>query len=434
MSTVEFREMRMADVMSEFHDGPHATPPAAEAGPVYLGIKNLTDGGSLDLSNVRHIAPRDFVRWTKRVTPQAGDLVFTYEATLHRYALIPADFEGCLGRRLALIRPRLDVLEPKYLHLLMLGPEWRQTVEERVISGATVDRIPILQFPDFPIRVPPLRTQRRIASLLGALDELIELNERRIELLEGLARTLYREWFVRFRFPGHQDVKLVDSEFGPIPPGWTTRRINEFATVIRGRAYRRAELSTTEGIPFLNLKCVRRGGGFRRSGLKRYTGSFKEGQRVVPGDVLVAVTDMTQERRIVAQAIRVPDLGEPFGIPSLDLAVVKPTDPTMRVFVYATLRYSEFSETLRPFANGANVLHLAVERISEFPVLIPEAALLEKCTSALSSIFDESELLEVQNRHLAATRDLLLPRLVTGRLDISGIDLGVLTPPEPEPA
>ena len=87
----------MADVALEFHDGPHATPPAADSGPVYLGIKNLTEAGALDLSTVRHIATEDFPRWTKRATPQPGDLVFSYEATLHRYALIPEGFEGAWG-------------------------------------------------------------------------------------------------------------------------------------------------------------------------------------------------------------------------------------------------------------------------------------------------------------------------------------------------
>lgn len=183
--------------MAEFHDGPHATPKSADAGPVFLGIKNITDDGRLDLSTVRHIAEEDFPKWSKRVIPRAGDVVFTYEATLHRYALIPDGFRGCLGRRLALIRPRPDVVDPRYLHLAMRGPAWRRTIDERVISGATVDRVPIINFGRFPIALPPLAVQRRIGATLAAYDVQIEINERRIELLEDLARSLYREWFER---------------------------------------------------------------------------------------------------------------------------------------------------------------------------------------------------------------------------------------------
>jgi type I restriction enzyme S subunit len=279
-----------------------------------------------------------------------------------------------------------------------------------------------------PVRLPSLTTQRRIAAVLSALGELIEINERRIELLEDLARSLYREWFVHFRFPGHGDVELVDSELGPIPEGWEVRTIDQIAAAVRGRSYRRAELSESGGVPFLNLKCLKRDGGFRQSGLKRYLGSYKDTQRAATGDILVAITDMTQERRIVAQAFRMPDLGELFAVPSLDLTLLKPKREGMRPFLYATLRYSGFSERLRQFANGANVLHLSVDRILEYSLAVPDAKLLQAFTTAITPILDGAEFLEVHNRQLAAIRDLLLPRLVTGRLDIADIDLGVLTP------
>jgi type I restriction enzyme S subunit len=303
------------------------------------------------------------------------------------------------------------------------------------VDGSTASAVPGVNrnhLHKLPVRLPSLTTQRRIAAVLSALDELIEINERRIELLEDLARSLYREWFVHFRFPGHGDVELVDSELGPIPEGWEVRTIDQIAAAVRGRSYRRAELSESGGVLFLNLKCLKRDGGFRQSGLKRYLGSYKDTQRAATGDILVAITDMTQERRIVAQAFRMPDLGELFAVPSLDLTLLKPKREGMRPFLYATLRYSGFSERLRQFANGANVLHLSVDRILEYSLAVPDAKLLQAFTTAITPILDGAEFLEVHNRQLAATRDLLLPRLVTGRLDISDVDLGVLTPTEAE--
>lgn len=93
------------DVVEGVYDGPHSTPPAADEGPIFLGIKNITESGRLDLTSKRCISEADFSKWTRRVTPQAGDIVFSYEATLNLYALIPEGFRGCLGRRLALVRP-----------------------------------------------------------------------------------------------------------------------------------------------------------------------------------------------------------------------------------------------------------------------------------------------------------------------------------------
>jgi len=212
------------------YDGPHATPKEASEGPVFLGIKNITDDGRLDFSEIRHVSEEDFPRWTRRVTPQARDVVFTYEATLHRYAIIPEDFRGCLGRRVALIRPDTNKVDNRYLFYYFLSHEWRKVVEGFVISGATVDRIPLEKFPDFPARLPDLSTQRRIADILSAYDDLIENNLRRMELLKESARLLYREWFVRLRFPGHEHTRIVNE----VPEGWEKKTAYDVTQILSG--------------------------------------------------------------------------------------------------------------------------------------------------------------------------------------------------------
>src|SRR5258706_9335003 len=111
------------------YDGPHATPQESDDGPIFLGIKNITDDGRLDLSEIRHVSEEEFPKWTKRVAPMGGDLVLTYEATLHRYAIIPDGFNGCLGRRVALIRPDPKKVDRRYLLYYFLSFEWRRIVE-----------------------------------------------------------------------------------------------------------------------------------------------------------------------------------------------------------------------------------------------------------------------------------------------------------------
>ena len=188
------------------YDGPHATPPHADSGPVFLGIKNITPDGRLDLSEIKHVSEEHYPRWIRRVEPRANDIVFSYEATLHRYAIIPEGFRGCLGRRLGLIRPNADRVIPRFLHYYLFSANWRSVVEAHVVNGATVDRIPILRFPEFQIQVPDLDTQRNVVSTLTAYDDLIGNNHRRIRLLERAARLIYKEWFVQLRFPGHDHV------------------------------------------------------------------------------------------------------------------------------------------------------------------------------------------------------------------------------------
>ncbi len=220
------------EVSLGIYDGPHATPPEADSGPVFLGIKNVSPGGRLDFSEIRHVSEEHYQKWTSRVTPQVNDIVFSYEATLHRYAIIPEGFRGCLGRRMALVRPDTKKVVPRFLHYYFLSSLWRSVVESNVISGATVDRVPLIRFPDFEIRIPKIETQDRIASILSAYDDLIENNRRRIQLLEQAARLFYKEWFVHLRFPGHEHITITDG----VPEGWEKKPLSEIADITMGQS------------------------------------------------------------------------------------------------------------------------------------------------------------------------------------------------------
>ncbi|MEN5128086.1 restriction endonuclease subunit S [Pseudomonas alloputida] len=160
------------DTYYDLFDGPHATPKKCASGPVFLGIKNIRSEGGLDFSTVQHISENDFPKWTKRVTPQQGDIVFSYEATLNRYAIIPKSFHGCLGRRLALVRPKPFFRSFLYVHFFSSG--WREVVARNTLSGATVDRIPLSGFPDFPLLLPPEAIVRKFETFSSPILELIE--------------------------------------------------------------------------------------------------------------------------------------------------------------------------------------------------------------------------------------------------------------------
>lgn len=220
------------EVYEGLYDGPHATPKPAMAGPVFLGIKNITEDGKLDLTTVRNIAEEDFEVWTRRVVPQAGDIVFVYEATLNRYAIIPPGFRGCLGRRLALIRPDRSKVDARFLFYYFFTDEWRRVVAENTLLGATVDRIPLTDFPRFSVPVPPLSEQTRMANVLAAYDELIDSNLRRIRILDEMSRAIYREWFVTSR-TSDTSGQFLHSDVSSLPNGWSR---SDLATVCLGKA------------------------------------------------------------------------------------------------------------------------------------------------------------------------------------------------------
>lgn len=229
-----------------------------------------------------------------------------------------------------------------------------------------------------------------------------------------MARNLYREWFVLFRFPGHETHPRVPSSLGDIPQGWELNKLGDVAETFRGRSYRSADLADEGGLPFLNLKCIDRDGGFRRSGIKRYIGEYKDSHVARKGDIVIAVTDMTQERRLVAHAARVPSLGSDFGVCSMDLVRIEPKPSMLKAFLYSFLRFSSFADEVKQHANGANVLHLSPERITDFGFALPSQALMTRFADFAAASLEQIDTLENQIENLRRTRDLLLPRLLLG--------------------
>lgn len=183
--------------IAEVFDGPHATPKKTETGPYFLSISSLKSG-ALDLSQSAHLSEEDFKKWTKRVTPEQGDVLFSYETRLGEAALMPDGIRACLGRRMGLMRPDRSKVISEYLLYAYLAPEFQKTIEARKIHGATVDRIALKELPDFPIRIPELPEQEAVAGVLKRLDVKIELNRRINQTLEQIAQAIFKSWFVDF--------------------------------------------------------------------------------------------------------------------------------------------------------------------------------------------------------------------------------------------
>jgi type I restriction enzyme S subunit len=306
--------------------------------------------------------------------------------------------------------------DPKFVYYCMKGLDFA-----RFNAGAGVPTLNRNHLDSLEVEVPSLPIQRRIAGILSAYDELIENSQRRIKILEAMARALYREWFVHFRFPGHESVPRIPSPLGDIPRGWEVKKLGEVADTFRGRSYRSVDLADEGGLPFLNLKCLDRDGGFRRSGLKRYTGEFKDIHVARKGDIVMAVTDMTQERRIVARAALVPTLDNEFGIFSMDLVRIEPKPTLPKAFLYSFLRYSSFADEVKQHANGANVLHLTPDRITDYRFTAPPAALMSRFAGVVTPVVEEIDTLANRIDNLRRTRDLLLPRLFSGQIDVEAM-------------
>lgn len=158
--------------VAEVFDGPHATPKKTSVGPWYLSISSLKNG-RFDLAESAHLGEDEFPTWTRRVAPQVGDTMFSYETRIGQAAYWERDEPAALGRRMGLLRPRKEVVDPRFLTLLYLGPEFQKLIEAKTVRGSTVDRIPIANMAAWDISIPALSEQERIVDLLDKFDALV---------------------------------------------------------------------------------------------------------------------------------------------------------------------------------------------------------------------------------------------------------------------
>jgi type I restriction enzyme S subunit len=185
----DWPELRLSDV-SEIFDGPHATPKLVDTGPIFLGISNLSNG-RLDLTTTKHVSPQDFAKWTRRVAPTSGDVVFSYETRLGEASLIPKSFECCLGRRMGLLRLTTNEISPTLLLQAYMAPSFQETIRRRTIHGSTVDRLPLIDLGDFPIRLPTGIDAATLTRMLEPLDAKIDANDRERNILSNLRDLLF---------------------------------------------------------------------------------------------------------------------------------------------------------------------------------------------------------------------------------------------------
>lgn len=286
-------------------------------------------------------------------------------------------------------------------------------------SGIDTPIVPKSVFENIELRCPQYSEQRKIAAVLWAYDELIENNKRRIVLLEKLAEEIYREWFVRLRFPGHAHVKVAKR----VPIGWGFEKASKFFGLVKGKSYAADEITDDpQDMPFISLKSFNRGGGYRADGLKYYSGRFRDEQLVRQDDVVVALTDMTQDRAVVGRPARIPSLGGRCAVISLDAVKLVPHNINA-TFLYAYMKYSGFSDFIKEFANGANVLHLKPELITKQRIVVPHRELQDEFAQKVHPLYAQMDLLSEVITCLNVLRDILLPRLISGKLSVENLDI-----------
>lgn len=388
-----------------------------DSGIMFLNGESI-NRGTINKEAVNFITEQKY-RDIKKGRIARNDILLTTRGNgIGDAAFVTTNDKGLINAQMLILRADNKDIYAKYLFYYITSNSLQNYILN-FASGSAQRQIPIRDLKKIPIYLPKAQAQRNIAAILSAYDELIDNNQRRIALLEKMVEEIYREWFVRLRFPGHQKARIVKG----MPEEWRFDEASNFFNLAKGISYAAEELTDDTGhMPFINLKSFNRGGGYREDGLKYYSGQHKPEQVVYQNDVVMAVTDMTQDRAVIGQVARIPALGEKGAVISLDTVKLIPKN-IHKTFLYAYMRYSGFANFIKEFANGANVLHLKPDLILQQKILIPPIPLQNKFAQIVEPLYAEADMLGKANIQLGKMRAMLLPRLISGKLSVEHLNI-----------
>lgn len=417
----EWQTVKLGDLCHSITDGKHGDCENQDhSGYYFLSAKDIKDG-RLNYDNARQITESDFWDTHKRTRLEPLDILITNSGSIGRMALVSfSDLTSktTFQKSVAILKPNQSKVFPHWLFYYL------NSEIERLIgyAGGTAQKNLLLRdLRAFTVTIPPLETQRRIAAILSAYDDLVENNTRRIQALEQAAHDLYREWFVHFRFPGHESVPLVDSgtEYGMIPQGWEVVRLKDLTlNIISGGTPSTTNESYWNGsIPWLSSGETRNNLIISTEKTITELGVKESSARFVPRLSIVIASAGQGKTRGQTSLLMIDTY-----VNQSVLAIICDFDIATPLYVFMNLkgRYDE----LRGISDAASSRgSLTKQILNELLLLKPVRELLNEFDIVMMPMYEQIYNLMRKNNALREARDLLLPRLVSGQLDVREIEV-----------
>jgi type I restriction enzyme S subunit len=396
------------------------TPPKSDAGVKLITAKVMKQG-FVQKGDHEYITADTYNKWMTRGLPQQWDILITTEAPLGEVAQLRTSEKVALAQRIILLRGDPCIIDQSYYFYALRSPFIQAQLMARA-TGTTVLGIKQSELRQVEVPLPPMSVQRKIAVILSAYDDLIENNTRRIAILEEMAQMLYREWFVRFHFPGHEDVVMANADahrlgmnsdyhhLSVIPEGWKLQRLGDLAHRHRRGADPEDLPADT---PYIGLGqmpkksiALAEWGNVSESKSRKY--GFKEGEilfgRIRPYFHKVGVAPLD-------------------GVCSTDIIVIDPKSPECFSLVLGCVSSDLFVEYATQTSSGTKMPRAKWDVLANYPVAVPPERLLQRHNVLIGSTVSMIRNLIFRNQVLREARDSLLPRLVSGKLDVSDLDI-----------
>ncbi len=424
----EWRTVSLREAGVQLLDCEHKTPAASADGYPYIAIPQLK-GGRIDLTDVRQITREDYLVWTRKAKPQAWDVIVSRRCNPGETAVVPPGLECALGQNLVILRSVAEFADPPFLRWLLRSPAWWDQVRKFINVGAVFESLKCADIPGFRLPFPPLRDQQAIACILGTLDDKIELNRRMNRSLEAMARAIFKSWFVDFdpvraKAAGQPPAGLKpelaalfpdafqDSELGEIPKGWRVVPIGDAVQVLGG-----GTPSTKQPVyweagthPF----CTPRDMASLTNRVLLQTERYLTAEglaKVSSGQLPIGTVLLSSRAPIGYLAVAETPVSVNQGI----IAMV--CDAELPNFYVVNWTRANMDRIIAN-ANGSTFLEVSKRNFRPIPALVPESRVLQRFVHAVRPIHQRivSALREIET--LAALRDTLLPKLISGELRV----------------
>jgi type I restriction enzyme S subunit len=339
-----------------------------------------------------------------------GDIVMCEGGEPGRCAIWRDQVPGMMIQKaLHRIRPR-ELLDYRFLYYNLLHIGHAKGFDQ-YFTGATIKHLPGEKLAKVEVFVPPLAEQKCIAGILSAYDELIENNQRRIKVLETMARNLYREWFVHFRYPGHENTPRISSSLGDIPKGWEVRKLGEIVEFKSGFAFKSGTFTADGEHRLITIKNVQDGAfnPVSESRMNELPERLPEYCILKDGDILLSLTGNVGRVCLVYDG--------PFLL-NQRVSKLAPIEAFDWALTYCMFRESDMRTKLEQLSNGVAQQNLSPIMAARMEFALPPRALREQFSIRATPMIKRGIQLYSQIQNLRKTRDLLLPRLLSGQIPL----------------
>ena len=399
---MSWKKAKLSECCQSISDGDHQAPPKSNKGIPFVTISNIKDN-SFDFTNCMHVPQSYYDNLLAKRKPQKGDILYSVVGSFGIPVLIKENVKFTFQRHIVILRPNPHIVEPAYMYYSMLSKAFFLQADAAAI-GAAQRTISLSSLQNLTINLPDLPTQRRIASILSAYDDLIENNRRQIKLLEEAAQRLYREWFVELRFPGHESVKVVDG----VPEGWMKGTVDNIVKLLSGYPFKSSEYVSSGKYRLITIKNVK-DGEFSPDNVD-YIDQLPD---KVPSHCILTEEDILLS--LTGNIGRVCIVNGYNYLLNQRVAKLQTLHPA---YAYCMFRSKEMLNKMTALSNGVAQQNLSPIRVEKIRILIPSSNLLFQFKNIVEPIISQIILLNNQITFACEARDRLLPELMGREIEV----------------